>query len=537
MARETLDACATFPLVLDLNHFVELQPRPDGEATSAAPAATEVTSAPGEAAAVCESSPSTEASKAVTVAQSTADLDSRKCIPRVAVVWNRSWLAAASIAPSLEPWKDNRYAARIREGDYATLTLDQAPLSPLDRVFVPTLALPRFVRRVLPAMAPSRRIVLITGLADAAPCATLHSSDPTGGLLMTLLHDPRILRWHAENLDIVHSKIHALPIGVDFHTLAWKAAVRPQWGPPAPPEAQALELARMAATVGAPDRGGHADRRCFIHWGYVSPLRAAVSAALRTSGACSVDPSPAGSMPRTELWARMASFRWVASVEGAGVDCHRTWEALALGCGVVVQDCILTRSLLGGAGVPVVFVPGYGTPPEIQAAEWVANVTQVALDAAWDAWSALHQTSLGYSGIPVSRSGASPTSNLRASPQHSTVSDSPHIVPGDVLWEGCVPFVSPMSGDLPMAAANLDPGNRVDATIDTACSDTSTDLHLDSASDGVQVTAKAGPTLLEHVKLGFSSGSQSSSSDLVASLPPIVMTETWLRELYAEQAR
>lgn len=303
--------------------------------------------------------------------------------PAVPIVWNRLWVDAAHVRPQFELWKDNRYISRIGAEAYAELAAEGS--DPV-RVFVPTLALPRFVRRVLPAVAPSRRMVLISGLADAAPGATLRAADSTGALLATLLSDSRVLRWHAENLDVVDPKARALPIGIDLHTLAWKAAARPHWGPACSPEVQVLELARAAAAAAAPGGRSHADHRCYVHWGYVSPLRAAVSAALRECAAASIDPSPPGTVPRADLWRRMASFRWVASVAGAGVDCHRTWEAIALGCGVVVQDCSLTRALLGSAGVPVVFVPGFGAAaPEVEAAEWAAHVTQAALDAAWAA--------------------------------------------------------------------------------------------------------------------------------------------------------
>jgi hypothetical protein len=37
----------------------------------------------------------------------------------------------------------------------------------------------------------------------------------------------------------------------------------------------------------------------------------------------------------------------VLCVQGDNVDCHRTWEALALGCGVVGEDLPFLRELLG----------------------------------------------------------------------------------------------------------------------------------------------------------------------------------------------
>jgi hypothetical protein len=37
-------------------------------------------------------------------------------------------------------------------------------------------------------------------------------------------------------------------------------------------------------------------------------------------------------IPRTQTWRNMAEFAFVLSPFGNGMDCHRTWEALCLGC-------------------------------------------------------------------------------------------------------------------------------------------------------------------------------------------------------------
>ena len=35
---------------------------------------------------------------------------------------------------------------------------------------------------------------------------------------------------------------------------------------------------------------------------------------------------------RTELWKEMINYTFILSPAGIGLDCHRTWEALCLGC-------------------------------------------------------------------------------------------------------------------------------------------------------------------------------------------------------------
>ena len=37
-------------------------------------------------------------------------------------------------------------------------------------------------------------------------------------------------------------------------------------------------------------------------------------------------------LPRVTSWQRQAQCMFVISPEGAGIDCHRTWEAILLGC-------------------------------------------------------------------------------------------------------------------------------------------------------------------------------------------------------------
>ena len=37
-------------------------------------------------------------------------------------------------------------------------------------------------------------------------------------------------------------------------------------------------------------------------------------------------------VPRTQVWQKMTDYTFVLSPFGVGMDCHRTWEALCLGC-------------------------------------------------------------------------------------------------------------------------------------------------------------------------------------------------------------
>lgn len=315
-------------------------------------------------------------------------------------IWNRCYLLACDIGPSLAhygPGLDNveleSCCSRSYLEDDGAFTkclssyyaLTQEPtlgeLIPL--VYVPTLALPSFVERILPIIPFTRKFVLVSGLSDYGPAKSLGKGNVTAGTrdFIQLVSDPRIITMWAENLDVdvelldnkstnlfsketaqlriglerIHEKIKALPLGIDLHTLCFKQQARPGWGPTATISDQTdmLERAVVNAT--------HKDKRCWICWGILNRKRKAITDALIQSFPDKFiveDTSPSGSsLTREEFWGQMGGFASAVSVEGYSLDTHRTWEALALGCGVIVQDNPLTRSILsGGHFENVVFV-------------------------------------------------------------------------------------------------------------------------------------------------------------------------------------
>ena len=63
-------------------------------------------------------------------------------------------------------------------------------------------------------------------------------------------------------------------------------------------------------------------------------VRSACVEALRDLGSSRFVPNP---LTRGELWRAMTQCQFVASPPGQGPDCHRTWEALALGAVPIIK--------------------------------------------------------------------------------------------------------------------------------------------------------------------------------------------------------
>jgi hypothetical protein len=266
--------------------------------------------------------------------------------------WNRAFFAGCSVRPSARTAAgdaDVHNSPLLHPGDY--LPALAAPAAAARAVFVGTCALPAFVRDVLPRVACP--IVLVTGMSDPGPAAVLGSA----AAAHALAGHPLLRAWFAEMRDwpacalparcAACARTHALPIGVDLHTLAFRPGDRPSWGPAAPPRAQAAAFAAAAVAAGAADAAGVPRApTVYVHFGWRPPPRREALKLLRANPRFFVEPQR--HMERGELWARMARHRWVLCLQGGGPDCHRTWEALGLGCGVVCEALPHLVELLGG---------------------------------------------------------------------------------------------------------------------------------------------------------------------------------------------
>ncbi len=220
--------------------------------------------------------------------------------------------------------------------------------------------LPAFVRQVLPLVrAP---FVLATGDSDSSVPHALPER------AREILASPYVIRWFTQNHDgTAPERMAPLPIGIDFHTLS----ERPVWDEPvASPREQETALQEIARALPPLERRkpklylDFAWNRATQAWVDIMwPLRfigsererAPLSARLpegrrtivralrwRRAVVCQI-----GRLPRREMWRRRGRYAAVLSPHGGGLDCHRTWEALALGHLVVVPSSSLDPLFAG----------------------------------------------------------------------------------------------------------------------------------------------------------------------------------------------
>lgn len=200
-------------------------------------------------------------------------------------------------------------------------------------VYVIATQLELFFELVLPTVRVP--FVLVTGDADRVlPGETIE----TRTVCQALLDDDRIIHWFAQNMALQHPKITQIPIGLDYHTRQGEGFKGQDHGRGPNRSAEEQESALTAIRdclepierrppttyvnfLFSPNKERARARRALKYKPFVVYERQHVSteATWKNQGACS----------------------FVISPPGNGADCHRTWEALVLGCVPVVTQNFL----------------------------------------------------------------------------------------------------------------------------------------------------------------------------------------------------
>lgn len=245
-------------------------------------------------------------------------------------------------------------------------------LKPGDIIWLRTVYVPQFYVEVLPELKTP--IVLVINDGDESfPSGIKHLID-----VEKLLANDNIIHIFAQNCDYKgpSKKVSHLPIGIDFHTIAYRNSGSGHWGQKGSPSDQEAGLIKILATLQPTNirkkrafvdfqindgmRLGHCRR--YLEMGEDRTLifnRLLSTNLLDYNGQM---------MPREELWKIKGQYAFSISPHGNGLDCHRTWEDLALGCIVIVKTSPLDPMY---EGLPVVIVKDWDEVNEANFEKWI----------------------------------------------------------------------------------------------------------------------------------------------------------------------
>lgn len=147
------------------------------------------------------------------------------------------------------------------------------------------------------------------------------------------IENKKIIKWFAQNAIYKHDKLINLPIGMDYHTLYNNSNF--WWGPQMKPIDQEKEVV-LIKNVSKPfyDRVPLIYSNCHFQI-YTKYGRDRIDAL--TNIPHDLLFLEKERVNRVSTWKNQINYSFVLSPHGNGFDCHRTWEAIVLGCIPIVK--------------------------------------------------------------------------------------------------------------------------------------------------------------------------------------------------------
>jgi hypothetical protein len=195
-------------------------------------------------------------------------------------------------------------------------------------IYVCTNALPNFIS-ILNQIDSS--VVLVTGDSDESiPYDIFNEQD-----FNAFISSPKIIHWYGQNMTVEHPKMTNLPIGMDYHTLS---AGSMSWGEQMTPVEQERELLQIKEEF--ENQQIQKMLLCYSNFHIDNNYNKKF---LQDRKDC-INSVPKDLVYAEETfvrrnvsWKNAIKCQFVLSPHGGGLDCHRTWEALCLGCIPIVK--------------------------------------------------------------------------------------------------------------------------------------------------------------------------------------------------------
>ncbi len=236
-----------------------------------------------------------------------------------------------------------------------------------DIVWIKCRHIPRFYEEVLPYVKHPF-IALVNDGDESFP-----DDIPEGFNAEDFIVNEMVFHIFAQNAAGLSVKVSPIPIGIDFHTIGYKS-VNGGWGEIGTPHQQEDVLASLLQRLPPTNQR---KKRIFVDFHHSDTMhgeyqrylqfgedRASIFRRLLATGL--VDHS--GFMKRTQVWETKGQYAFSVSPHGNGLDCHRTWEDLALGCIVIVKTSPLDPLY---EGLPVVIVNDWSEINEANLDAWL----------------------------------------------------------------------------------------------------------------------------------------------------------------------
>jgi hypothetical protein len=251
---------------------------------------------------------------------------------------------------------------------------DTYPTKDGELIYIHNTAIEQFVNWYLPNI--KYKFILLYGDTDK----TIPDDDPK--ISNIIVNHPLLIVWYSQNCTQITDKLKQLPIGLDYHTLVNGSM---SWGKQQTIADQENDIIQLANKNIPKINKCYANfhlNMTFARYGYD-----------RYDAKREIPENLVFYEPQKVLrytsWKNMLNYKYVISPLGNGLDCHRTWEAIVLGCIPIVKTSVLDPLY---EGLPVLIVnnwsdvtkelldnykPNYNNIEKIKMQYWIDKFRQI----------------------------------------------------------------------------------------------------------------------------------------------------------------
>jgi hypothetical protein len=194
-------------------------------------------------------------------------------------------------------------------------------------IYICSSAIPHFINNRLNLI--NKRFILVSGDCDEDIPFDIF---PNHNEFLNFINNEKIIHWFCQNWKGIHNKVSVMPIGLDYHTMATRDTF---WGPITPPveqESILLEIKQNSKPFWERNIKCYSNFHFFMTTKYGYDRQNAFNDIQKEL--VYYEPER---IERKKSWEIQTDYAFVVSPHGNGLDCHRTWEALALGCIPIVK--------------------------------------------------------------------------------------------------------------------------------------------------------------------------------------------------------
>jgi hypothetical protein len=236
---------------------------------------------------------------------------------------NNTFVSSRGILKSCDYYSLTPYSSIKQLYNYLPLEKAKAIKNPT--IYVCSSAILHFINTMLPLIDFS--FILVSGDCDETiPNEILTSDD-----FNKLLNEQRLIHWFCQNMTIDHNKITRMPIGLDYHTLT----SIPLWGPISSCDHQEKMLL-MIKEKSLPF--WNRNNKCYANFHFTMNTKLGYD---RKDANQKINRDlvyyEENKVTRLITWNKQKEYAFVICPHGGGLDCHRNWEALCLGCIPIVK--------------------------------------------------------------------------------------------------------------------------------------------------------------------------------------------------------